>query len=449
MVLVAIALLGAADPTLRNRQPFAAFLVAVLVTSRYFGFGPALMSVALSVVASRYLFISPRESFAIPALVEVGSLCFFVVISVFCAFMMQSERQARRQFEQEICERKRVESELRASQELFQSFMNHIPMSAYIKDDQGRYIFVNQFVEQISSRKLADWIGKDDFEVYPADFARQARNTDSQVMSSMKIHEYELRTSTFFDRMQTWIVMKFPFEDARGRRLLAGISMNVTERKDAEEAILAKQDVLKQLYESQENERRLVAFELHDGPIQYVTGAILHLDAYRASLADKPDEIELALHLLRKALEDSRRLMNGIRPPVLDESGLIPAIEQLIAQEDSGSCKIEFVHDAEISRFAPSLESVIYRIVQEGLTNARKHSRSETIRIALAESDRRVRLEIQDWGTGFDQSAAAGHRGGLKGFAERVRLAGGELTIETAPGKGTRILVELPVLQPV
>jgi signal transduction histidine kinase len=245
------------------------------------------------------------------------------------------------------------------------------------------------------------------------------------------------------------MVLKFPFHDARGRRLLAGVSMNVTDRKDAEAALLAKQEVLKQLYESQENERRLVAFELHDGPIQYVTAALLHLDALRASLPDKPVEMELALHLLRKALEDSRRLMNGIRPPVLDESGLIPAIEQLIAQETSESCKIEFVHDGEVSRFAPSLESAIYRIVQEGLTNARKHSGSEVVRITLAESDRRIRLEIQDWGAGFDPANVAGHRGGLKGFAERVRLAGGDLKIDASPGKGTRIVVELPMLQPV
>jgi signal transduction histidine kinase len=221
---------------------------------------------------------------------------------------------------------------------------------------------------------------------------------------------------------------------------------DISERKRAIEAIHAEQGLLKLLYESQENERRLVAFELHDGPIQYVTAALMHLEAFAGNSMPATPELELARNLLKKTLKESRRLMNGIRPPVLDEAGLEPAINQVIQEGGRLQPHVEFDCDPALGRFAPSLESAIYRIAQEGLTNARTHSHSDRVRISLRKCDDQVKLEIQDWGIGFDQKQLMKQRGGLKGFAERVRLAGGKLEIQSSPGNGTILRVALPLL---
>ena len=91
-------------------------------------------------------------------------------------------------------------------------------------------------------------------------------------------------------------------------------------------------------------------------------------------------------------------------------------------------------------------ENAIYRIVQEGLANACKHGKSERVRVALVQQGSGLRVEVQDWGVGFDPSRIGEQCFGLEGIRERVRLLGGQSTIESAPGKGARIAVELPLV---
>ena len=97
-------------------------------------------------------------------------------------------------------------------------------------------------------------------------------------------------------------------------------------------------------------------------------------------------------------------------------------------------------------RLEPVLENAIYRIIQEGLTNARRHSKSDKVRISLVQEDDHVRIEIEDWGIGFDTGSVKGNVYGLIGIRERARLLRGHATIESKQGGGTRIVVELPLM---
>ena len=99
------------------------------------------------------------------------------------------------------------------------------------------------------------------------------------------------------------------------------------------------------------------------------------------------------------------------------------------------------------SRLVPVLENVLYRIVQEGLTNARNHSKSRTILVSLVQRGDRLRIAIRDWGVGFDPNRVPGNRFGVEGIRERARLLGGKCSIRSEPGEGTSILVELPVVE--
>jgi signal transduction histidine kinase len=152
--------------------------------------------------------------------------------------------------------------------------------------------------------------------------------------------------------------------------------------------------------------------------------------------------------LLRDDLGETRRLMRDLRPAILDDFGVIAAIDQMVA--GSGAEKgvaIEWSHDVRFGRLAPPLETALFRIIQEGLTNALRHSRSDRIRIELTQRDDRIRLQIVDWGTGFDLATVRRRRFGLAGIRERAGLFGGEAIIDSAPGKGTRITVELPAVE--
>ena len=131
---------------------------------------------------------------------------------------------------------------------------------------------------------------------------------------------------------------------------------------------------------------------------------------------------------------------------MLDEFGVVEAIQNLVYEQNKdGGPEIEFEHDMAGERFPPPLENAIFRIVQESLNNACRHSRSDRIRVALTRRDNRICIDVRDWGVGFDSSAVEEQRFGLQGIRERVRLLDGSMAIESAPGKGTHISVELPL----
>ena len=220
-------------------------------------------------------------------------------------------------------------------------------------------------------------------------------------------------------------------------------------RKQAEETLRAEQQFLLHLFRAQEYERKLAAYELHDGIAQYAAGAIMHLETYLHTLGHEPPptQLDVTCDLLRKTLDESRRIINGLRPPILDEAGVVMAIEHLIQERSKGGgLQITFDHSTEFERLAPALELAIFRIAQEALTNAAKHSGSPTVEIVLNRQGDRVRLAVRDHGTGFTSIRASEDAFGLRGIRERVRLLGGTVAIDSQPGKGSCVSVDLPVL---
>lgn len=219
-------------------------------------------------------------------------------------------------------------------------------------------------------------------------------------------------------------------------------------RKQAEEALRAEQQFLLHLFRAQEYERKLTAYELHDGIAQYAAGAIMHLESYLHTLGQQPtpSELEITREILHRALDESRRLINGLRPPILDEGGLVMAIEHLAEERAQQGMHISFDHSTPFQRLAPALEVAIFRIAQEALTNATKHSGSPTVEIALNQQADRVRLTVRDHGSGFTTARPSDDALGLRGIRERVRLLGGTVAIDSQPGKGSCVSADLPVM---
>jgi len=198
-----------------------------------------------------------------------------------------------------------------------------------------------------------------------------------------------------------------------------------------------------------EQERALIGFELHDGLVQEITGARMQLESLLAS-GEIPngvvrEAVTRVVELLRSAVEEARQLIAGLSPPLLEKKGLIGAISSLAADQPEGGPKIELVAHVQSERLEPNLERLVFRIVQEAVTNIRRHSRSERAEVRLEQFADRLEVVIQDWGVGFDPARVEKNCLGLKGICQRARLLSGRAEVHSRPGRGTRIVVELPL----
>lgn len=146
--------------------------------------------------------------------------------------------------------------------------------------------------------------------------------------------------------------------------------------------------------------------------------------------------------------EYERRLIGGVRPAILEEQGIEAAIERLVlASQGPTSPRVEFRKGMALGPLEPAIEDAIYWIAQTALANACQHSRSPQAQVSLARrGSRLVRLEIRDWGIGFDPAQSKAGHFGLEGIRQRARLLGGHATIDSVPGKGTCVVVELPLV---
>lgn len=197
----------------------------------------------------------------------------------------------------------------------------------------------------------------------------------------------------------------------------------------------------------QEDERRRLARELHDGVGQTLTALTLTLDAVDGAVVPGEADARLASarRLAEDALTETRELANRLRPARLDQVGLVAAVRDL-ASRAGIPVRVEVGPDLEqVGRLDPVASAETYRIVQEALCNAARHSGAREARVALAAADGALRIVVADPGRGFDPTIGHQNGLGLAGMRERAVLLGGHLGIESAPGNGTRVVLEVPL----
>ena len=218
-------------------------------------------------------------------------------------------------------------------------------------------------------------------------------------------------------------------------------------------------DYLGAVSRGQEEERARLARELHDGPVQALIALGQQAEMARRLLerGESGEAAALLERLRRQGMEtvdELRRLISALRPAYLEDLGFLPALEMLVRETDRRSdARVQFVREGIIHRCDPEVELAAYRIAQEALTNALQHAQAQTITVRVRCDEEGVVLTIEDDGVGFtlpprpDLLTRKGHFG-LVGMQERATRLGGRLTIDTAPGRGTRIVVHLPARPP-
>jgi signal transduction histidine kinase len=207
-------------------------------------------------------------------------------------------------------------------------------------------------------------------------------------------------------------------------------------------------DSLRRVLSGQELERRRLARELHDETGQALTSILLGLKSVEE--AKDPASIEQAARHLRElivaTLQDVRRLAVELRPKALDDFGLVPALERLAEtiSEHSG-IPVQIAAQLGDERLPGEIETTLYRLVQEALTNVVKHARAKHVSILLVRRQDRVTAVVEDDGQGFDPQTTREDALGLVGMRERIGIVGGRLNVESRPDAGTTIAVEVPL----
>ncbi len=230
--------------------------------------------------------------------------------------------------------------------------------------------------------------------------------------------------------------------------LVRRLEIQVAVLEDRERTLAALSTRLLQI---QEEERRRVAYEIHDELAQVAASTHQHLQALaKQHPPESPEErekMDRAMELAQRTVREARRMVANLRPTVLDDFGLAAAIRLQVGELQNAGWEISYQALPAEDRLPAAIETTFFRVAQEALTNVRKHAKTSKVRIALTRAGSIVRLEVQDWGPGFDVNAAkagtgVGEHMGLLGMRERLALIDGSFTLESQPGRGTRIIAE-------
>ncbi|WP_101843021.1 sensor histidine kinase [Halobacillus sp. Marseille-P3879] len=212
-----------------------------------------------------------------------------------------------------------------------------------------------------------------------------------------------------------------------------------------------KQEFGLQIIEAQEEERRRLSREIHDGPAQSLANVMLRSDLVERIFDERGAEEALVemrnvRKLVRSALYDVRRIIYDLRPMALDDLGLIPTLKKYLATiEEYNKLQINFTSLGRERRLESKYEVAIFRLIQEAVQNAVKHAEADSIDVKVELRNEKTRIVIKDDGKGFDPEVKKDKSFGLMGMRERVDMVNGELHIQSSPGQGTIVTIELPL----
>jgi len=355
---------------------------------------------------------------------------------------------------QDITIRKKMENALRESEDKYRSLAATAD-SMYLVDMDGRYLFMNEghakrfslITDRIIGRTFGDFHSEKATKEF-MDKVEKVFITGSSVQ-----HEYQSeRDGRYF--LRTFSPVKD--QDEWATISVSIVSKDITGRKRMEEMLESSREQLRalagRLQSAREEERKQIAREIHDDlgsamtglkiDLSHITAGLLEIenDAKRESCLHEAKEMAKLIDLM---IHTVRRIMMELRPSILDDFGLVAAIEWHLQdfQKRTG-IQCEFISALEEIDLSEEYSTAIYRIVQESLTNVARHANATRVTVTFGEKSGNVMLEVRDNGIGIRKEQVAGSKSlGLSGMKERALLIGGTVDISGSPGKGTTVLV--------
>jgi PAS domain S-box-containing protein len=350
-------------------------------------------------------------------------------------------------------ERERTEAALRDTAEKFAKVFQASPDAIVISDlKTGEIIEANPGYEKLFGYSHSELVGRTTVGLGVFDNAIERQSMVDAIRAGSVIRDREMSAR---NRKGGHIPLLFSGEliELGNRICLVSVIHDITGRKKAEaRERLARDEFTRKLLASQEEERRRIAGELHDS-----LGQNLILIKNRAQLALEIPAVPPSLRsefrnlqdMAAQAIAEVRQISRDLRPHQLDQLGLTRALEAMIdGAAQNSNLPIERKLDPVDDLFTPEAATHLYRVAQESISNILKHARARCARIGLERDIREVRLWIEDDGRGFVSAPAKSGSSttgfGLSGIAERARIIGGALRIDSTPGRGTRVEVVIP-----
>jgi PAS domain S-box-containing protein len=367
---------------------------------------------------------------------------------------------------QDITERKEAQERLRSSEERYRCLVDLAPDAIFIYRS-GRVVFVNPVgCKLLGADGPGPIVGRSLVDLAAAESRGPLQDCLRRLVEHREpFAQMELRLRGCQGEVIDVEVSASTFQD-QGVQAVQAVFRDIRERKRTELALRDYADRLaalsRQLLQTQELERRHLARELHDEIGQTLTAIKLNLQAARRGCSGPMEDeqrktviarIDENISIVDKTIGEVRNLSLDLRPSLLDDLGLTPALRWYVERQgERAGFTTSFDADLE-ERLPPDLETVCFRVVQEAVTNAARHARPEHVSVMLCQENGAIELAVRDDGAGFDVAAARerasrGESLGLLGMQERARLAGGTIDIRSAPGEGTEIRITLPAPPP-
>ena len=358
----------------------------------------------------------------------------------------------------DISEQHKIKEQLSESETRFRSIVETATDGIITVKGNGEIIFWNSAATFIFGYGEHEVLGKDVFNIMPENIM----NTHEGIFADLVRSHTHKNIGTTLDG---WAKRKdgtvFPIELSLASWMIGievyftAIVRDITHRKHIEQSLQHSEQELKnlssRLLNAHEQERKRVAYELHDGLGQILSAAKIGVKTLlgggdQSHAADRQYSPDNLLNIIQSAIDEVRRISRDLRPSILDDLGIVAAINSLCLDFAMLNSHIAVTRDIGVrdDDIPEQIRIVIYRVTQEACTNIVRHSHADRVTVKLASADSALQLIIHDNGTGFDVQALhkgmAGGRGlGLSSMKERVEFSGGTFTLTSSPGRGTTV----------
>jgi PAS domain S-box-containing protein len=387
-----------------------------------------------------------RDTHLYPVLDEQGGV---VRVAIFSSDITERKlaEEALKQATETLSQYSReLEAQVKERAEEITSILENTPAVVFVKDRELRYLFVNSRFEELFDLKRDEIRGKSDDEIFKKERSARLRESDLKVLEERRPIQVEEHIHQK-DGLHIYLSVKFPIYDEQGGvQSLCGIATDITELKKAQDRLRRLSGAIMR---HQESERTAIARELHDELGQMLTALRMEAVWVRDHLKrNDPKALERILSMCRlidKSIDEVQGMAIRLRPGVLDDLGLIEALEWYTTEFEKRSGIACIFSHGDVPSIKDVLATAAYRIAQEALTNVARHSFATHVDVSLELENGMLTLAVADNGAGFNTAGLSDSEClGVAGMRERASLTGGFLIIQSKTGEGTRVAFSVP-----